>query len=176
MREKNQARLHGARFGFVQGGQLGHRLVLLTPPVKAIWHGQRLELLWNRSAKPFRYEAAPIVAWNKGKSDFPKLFASFAGGNRTTCEGNFSSAFRSRTSSLTAKLAAEVDTVFSEWPTRSKERQIFARRYEETIPGVTLGPKDRREIYLDVRAQAGALVGKKSSCGPRRWKKRTRVC
>src|ERR1039458_3791972 len=53
----------GDRLAFVQGGDQGCKLLLITPAVTRVEHGKRLvELQWDRSAKPFRYfsEHAPV--------------------------------------------------------------------------------------------------------------------
>src|SRR2546430_12963655 len=54
----------GDRLAFVQGGQLGARLLLVTPPVERFHHTGgspkgRVELRWDSRQKPFRYDNAP---------------------------------------------------------------------------------------------------------------------
>ena|SRR5665213_3925693 len=56
----------GDRLAFVQGGQLGLRLLFVTPPVQRINHpggGPKgcVELKWDAGQKPFRYDRAPSI-------------------------------------------------------------------------------------------------------------------
>src|SRR5436309_13484083 len=56
----------GDRLAFVQGGNLGWRLLLITPPVNRVDHsGPRstrcIELRWPSDRLPFRYDRAPSL-------------------------------------------------------------------------------------------------------------------
>ena len=108
MNLNNADKLKGVRFAFAQGGKLGTRLVYLTPPVKVVNHGIRIEALWTPAQMPFRYSDAPILVSNTGRSQFPLLAASIETGNRTTAEGRFASNFRGRTGCIENGLAQEL--------------------------------------------------------------------
>ncbi len=57
MHVKNAEALEGSRLAFAQGGSLGFRLVLLTPPVKITKHADKLEAKWPKKW-PFQYKKA----------------------------------------------------------------------------------------------------------------------
>lgn len=76
---KNAGNLVGARLAFVQGGKLGARLVLLTPPITVeVWE-YGCETRWMPPRMPFKYVTVPLIALNdNSRSDFPSVrkFAS----------------------------------------------------------------------------------------------------
>jgi hypothetical protein len=81
----------GDRLAFVQGGHLGFRLLLLTPPVERIDHAGDsprgvVELRWRPPRKPFRYNRAPSIFESPapGKRGlFPKLSGSYGAASMT---------------------------------------------------------------------------------------------
>jgi hypothetical protein len=109
---KRAAILHGARLAFAQGGSLGFRLILLTPPITITEWEDRLEARWEPAFMPFRYDTAPILVSNSADSDFPKLETIVLGTARTTVEGGFSICFRSRSTPLDDPTARELVRIY----------------------------------------------------------------
>jgi hypothetical protein len=132
MNPKNAKNLNGVRFAFAQGGRQGTRLVYLTPPVKIVQHGDRIEANWSPPQWPFRYSDAPILIGNREKSNFPKLEELLKHTSRSTNEGKFSSRFRSRTACLDEKLAQELVSVYTEQ--RNRKPSAIASSYEQALP------------------------------------------
>ncbi len=76
--------LEGVRLAFAQCGTKGCRLVMLTPPIRAVQHKGRFELRWDPTEMPFRYEASPLLIDADGNSDFPGVRQMIRCVNRTT--------------------------------------------------------------------------------------------
>jgi hypothetical protein len=140
----------------VQGGQLGARLLLVTPPVKRIDHAGgtpkgRVELRWDSARKPFRYECAPSFFESPapGKAGlFPRLTGSLAHTNRSTMDAKLASRFRARTSPLEPELARELESGFNAAVKHAKKSD-FVVRYEEALPWCDCpsSASDRRRDY-----------------------------
>jgi len=115
---KNSKIRSGDRLAFVQGGQIGARLLLMTPPIERFLHAggspkRRIELRWDSGQKPFRYDRAPSLfdSPSPGRSGlFPRLADSLAYINRSTIDAKFASRFRARTSPLEPQLARELES------------------------------------------------------------------
>jgi hypothetical protein len=126
---KARTRLARARLAFVQGGNLGVRLICLTPPVTVVIHPvNRVEVRWKKQGRHFRflkYDGAPEI------TRIPALEKLIRAVDRTTMAAKFSSVFRSRTTPLPAEVAAGLELSFSK-ACRSPEH--LATRYEETLP------------------------------------------
>jgi hypothetical protein len=167
----------GDRLAFVQGGALGCRLLLVTPPVRRVSHpgpggSGRLEIRWQPSAKPFRYgEQAPLMAGNVpyGSPEFPKLSQAIAGAARTTWAAKLASHFRARARALEEDLADEVLTRFE----RARRRALqgaFIRKYADALPTYDQSAVSgsRRQVYLTLSKEL-ADTGKRavSKCGLR---------
>lgn len=145
--------LNGVRFAFAQGGPLGFRLLHLTPPVKIVHLPGRCEATWKPAEMPFRYDAAPILIDNDGRTDFPRLRATLEGGRRETLEAQFSSGFRSRCEPLEDEVAVEMVTTF-ERLRASASADARARSYVDALPFPP--PKiqrNRRAVYRELRAR-----------------------
>ncbi len=145
--------LNGVRMAFAQGGPLGFRLVHLTPPVKIVHLPDRCEATWSPAEMPFRYDSAPLLIDNDGRTDFPRLRATLEGGRRTTWEAQFSSGFRSRRKPLDGEVASEmVATV--ERLRASAPADARARSYVDALP---FPPpkiqKNRRAVYRELRSR-----------------------
>jgi hypothetical protein len=145
----------GDRLAFVQGGALGCRLLLVTPPVRRVLHhdpgGGCLEIRWRPSAKPFRYgEQAPLIAGNvpHGSAEFPKLIQAIAVAARTTWAAKLASRFRARATALEEDLAEEVLTRF-ERARRRASQGAFIRRYADALPTYDQAAVsgNRRQLY-----------------------------
>lgn len=138
---KNCQIRNGDRLAFVQGGQLGARLVFVTPPVKRFDHvgggpKGRVELRWDSGKKPFRYDCAPSLFESPapGRAGlFPRLIDSLARTNRSTIDAKLASRFRARTNPLEPELARELESGFNAAVKRAKESD-FIVRYEEALP------------------------------------------
>jgi hypothetical protein len=125
--------LEGVRLAFVQGGHLGLRLVLITPPVRIVHHTGCCEARWKPAQMPFRYDSAPLVVSNEGETDFSGLIEMFADTNRTTLVGRFSSRFRSRREPLPAHVARKLLRRYEQVVRRARKGS-FAASYEEALP------------------------------------------
>lgn len=121
----------GARLAFAQGGDLGFRLVMLTPPVDVRQLAERREAFWSPGEMPLRYDAAPVLIDNDGSSDVDGMREQLADVNRTTWREKFSSAFRTRKQPLDAPVAAGVARAWEEAVERGAER---AEAYWEALP------------------------------------------
>jgi hypothetical protein len=153
---KNSKLRNGDRLAFVQGGNQGLRLLLVTPQIKRFDHASGssqacVELRWDSNRKPFRYDCALPLFEPPAKSRFelfPRLVHSLAHTNRSTIDAKFASRFRARTSPLEGELAQEIEMVFSAAVKRAG-RSKFITRYEEALPWCdcpTL-PAERRREY-----------------------------
>jgi hypothetical protein len=162
----------GDRLAFVQGGEGGFRLVLVTPPItrrhpspgtsKAF-----VELRWDSTKKPFRYWRAPLVLESsspKEKGLFPKLAASVADADRSTITGKFASRFRSRSHPLEPELASEVIKGFAA-AVKKAQPADFIRHYDDALPqcDCPTPTSERRRMYKKL---IGQLT--ESKCRPRR--------
>jgi hypothetical protein len=104
--------LNGRRIAFAQGGPSGFRLVYLTPPISIQHHAHVCEVTWPAS-KALRYNSAPILIDNGGRTDFPALLDELQGGARTSLVGQFASNFRSRKQSVSPELATQLIAGFN---------------------------------------------------------------
>ena len=96
----------GARLAFAQGGDIGFRLVMLTPPVDVRQLAAVREAFWSPGGMPLRYDTAPILIENDGSSDVEGMREFLAEVYRSTWEAKFSSSFRTRKLPLDPALAA----------------------------------------------------------------------
>lgn len=107
----NPMRIHevdGSRIGFAQGGAGEVRLVFLTPPVDVLRHKIGCELRWKPAKMPLRYESAPLLVDQEGRTDFPALRRLFENVDRSQWVARFSSAFRSRRTPLPPKVGGHI--------------------------------------------------------------------
>ena len=125
--------LEGARLGFIQGGQLGSRLVFLTPPVSVVLGKDHCEAQWKPATKPFKYRHAPVIADNERDSDFSLLEAFARNSNCPTVESGLSSRFRTRAKPLPIELAREVIAVYQQMYDVAPKAS-FAKSYDEALP------------------------------------------
>jgi hypothetical protein len=146
----------GDRLAFIQGGHRGSRLMLLTPPIKRIDYGGgsskgRVELRWNSTKKPFRYDRAPSLFESPSPGSpglFPQLAAYITETNRTTPDAKFSSRFRSRTFALEPELARELQAGFNA-AVGAATPSVFITHYTDALPWCDCprSPRDRRSDY-----------------------------
>ena len=153
MNPRRAESLNGVRMAFAQGGPLGFRLVHLTPPVKTLHLPDRCEATWSPPEMPFRYDAAPLLIDNDGRTHFPRLRAPLEGGRRETLEAQFSSGFRSRREPLEEEVAAELVTTFERLRVGAPAG-AQARSYVDALP---FPPpkiqKNRRAVYRELRTR-----------------------
>jgi hypothetical protein len=179
--------LEGARLAFIQGGEHGSRLVLLTPPITEVkkWKNN-CEAKWP-AVKFLRYKEAPILVWNNGPSDVKsvKKFASGTRWGKEKVESGLSSKVRSRARPLEPELANEVIAVYErmrEAAPRSafvsrkidRDRKATYERYTSELAGDT----DGAEMVLHAegpppKAQVQSRCGRSRR---RRSRPRTRRC
>jgi hypothetical protein len=146
----------GDLLAFIQGGHLGSRLLLITPPVKRIVHeaatgNSRVELRWNSDTKPFRYDCAPSLfesASPRRLGLFPKLAGDVADANRPTVAAKFASRFRARTRPLDRELARELVNGFTA-RVADATASDFISQYHDALPWCDSprSPTDRRADY-----------------------------
>ena len=165
--------LKDARLAFVQGGEHGSRLVLLTPPVTVTKYASCCEVRWTPAVKPFKYLAAPILACNgnDGKSDCPSV-ERYARGTRwgkEKVESGLSSRFRSRTQELDEEMANDVIKAYKTRLRKAKAKD-FASTYDETMCPVPKCVDGRRKETYD-RLVAKLNRGKQSRCARSRRRK-----
>ena len=160
---KNCQIRNGARLAFVQGGQLGARLLLITPPVKRFDHAGgdpkgRVELRWDTNKKPFRYDCAPSLFESPapGRTGlFPRFANSLAHTNRSTIDAKLASRFRARTNPLEPELAHELESAFVAAVKGAKDSDFIAR-YEEALPWCDC-PSSARERRRDYQQRLREL-------------------
>jgi len=174
---KNCQIRNGDRLALVQGGQLGARLLLVTPPVERFDHAGgspkgRIELRWDSGRKPFRYDRAPSLFESPapGRAGlFPLLANSLAHTNRSTIDAKLASRFRARTSPIEPELARELQSGFNA-AVKSARKSDFIARYEEALPWCdcpSLGSQRRRDYQQRLRElknPAGTAPRKKGCC------------
>jgi len=163
MHPKNCQIRNGDRLAFVQGGQLGARLVLITPPVKRFDHAGgspkgRVELRWDSAQKPFRYDRAPALfaSPRPGTPDLlPRLIGTIANTNRSSFDAKLASRFRARTSPLDHDMARELEAGFND-ALKTAEPADFASHYADALPWCD-GPTPASERQRDYRAKLEEL-------------------
>jgi hypothetical protein len=167
----------GDRLAFVQGGHLSARLLLVTPPVERFDHPGgspkgRVELRWDSSRKPFRYDHAPslVESPTPGRAGlFPRLLDDIAQTNRSTFPAKLASRFRARTSPLEPELAREMEAAFNA-AAKCAEESNFIARYEDALPWCdcpTSSGERRRDYQRRLRELKTAIDGgprKKNCC------------
>ncbi|MBE7448173.1 MAG: hypothetical protein HS111_04610 [Kofleriaceae bacterium] len=121
----------GARLAFAQGGDLGFRLVMLTPPIDVRPLAHVREARWKPADMPLRYDVAPVLIDNDGSSDLDGMHEVLAGVNRNTWREKFSSSFRSRTRPLDPAIAA---AVVRAWDRALETGAARAGSYWEALP------------------------------------------
>ncbi|MEQ1735468.1 MAG: hypothetical protein ABL886_03440 [Rhodoglobus sp.] len=127
----DKAAAAGARLAFAQGGDLGFRLVMLTPSVDVRQLADRHEAFWSPAEMPLRYDTAPVLIDNDGSSDVGGMCELLASVNRNTWREKFSSSFRTRKQPLDAPIAAAVERAWERAVERGAER---AEQYWEALP------------------------------------------
>jgi len=174
---KNCKIADGDRLAFVQGGHLGSRLLIVTPPVERVDHAGgspkgRVELRWDARCKPLRYDRAPSLfeAPAPGRTGlFPRLADSLARTNRSTIDAKLASRFRARASPVEPELANELVAGFNA-AVNSAKNTDFISRYEEALPWCDCprSAGERREDYQrqirELKTAAVRQTRKKGCC------------
>lgn len=161
--------LAGVRLAFAQGGPLGFRLILLTPPVDVCKHKDVCELKWDRRVKPFRYEKAPLLIDNNGETDVPQLSKWVKPNGRPTWMAQFSSHFRTRRRELEPDVAAGLVDAYDR-AVRSARRNDFAADYAETMAEAPPAKDTQREQTYN------ALLRKQGVASPEGGASSSRRC
>lgn len=164
MNPKRIDELDGVRVAFAQGGPLGFKLVMLTPPVHVVKHDSCCELKWEPASMPFCYAEAPTLIDANGGSDFPGISRMLRAANRTTWPARFSSKFRSRRKPLPVDLAAEL-TAGYERARQLAPAHAIATRYEQALPKPP--PRidtDRAATYQRLLSRQAKQTRPKRSC------------
>lgn len=155
MRPERAGNIEGRRLAFAQGGRLGHKLVLVTPPVTTVAHSECLEARWEPALPPLRYEAAPLLVDESGETSFPPLLSFLAGVDRPTWTARFSSRFRSRCAPLPPELG-----------------DLIVRGFEAAYARAADG--DLAESFLGTLDQPPSLVDDDRLASYARWLERRR--
>lgn len=108
MNPKKLTELNGVRFAFAQNGDLGIKLVHVTPPLTMLHHGSFGEAKWAPAEMPLSYASAPTLVNNSGESDIPGLLDTISDVRRRTPVAQFASKFRSRRLPLEASLGKSI--------------------------------------------------------------------
>jgi hypothetical protein len=149
MNPKKSSGLNGVRFAFAQGGELGMRLVYLSPPIKIALHRSLCEAIWQPIEMPFRYSGAPVLIDHEGESDFPLLKRFLKRTDRGGWLGRFSSRFRSRRQPMEAELSQELVRVY-ERARGSAPASALSRIYVDALPyAPPIVDLDREATYSD---------------------------
>jgi hypothetical protein len=114
-----------------KGGDLGFRLVMLTPPVDVRQLAHMREAFWSPAAMPFCYDTAPVLIDNDGSSDVDGMRELLTSVNRNTWREKFSSSFRTRKQPVDAALAGSVVRAWERAVERGAE---CAEVYWEALP------------------------------------------
>lgn len=153
--------LEGARMAFAQGGPLGFRLVMLTPPVRVVRHKYGCELRWTPAEMPLRYTESPLLIDNDGESDFEGMPRILHSVDRPTWLGRFSSKFRSRRTPLQDDLAAELCEEYDR-QRKTASATSLAQSYEQSMPiPPNIIDRNRRQTYQALLRGLGSTKTKK---------------
>lgn len=165
----------GDRLAFVQGGPLGCKLLLVTPPITRKTHGSsNVELCWKRTAKPFCYssERAPVLAQPAAATvALLRLGKAVNNVRRTTAQGKIASRFRSSCQPLDRQTANELIRLFDTARRAATDADII-KHYMEALPwgGSPMSHKERRDEYKRL-----AKLGNLARC-TRRQQRRSGCC
>jgi len=134
MHPRNAALIRSSQLAFSQGGPQCFKLVHLTPPIReVIVYSDRCEARWEPAIMPFRYDDAPLLIDNQGKTHVPSLKKMIEDVNRNTWCGKFSSKFRSRKQPVNDDIAKEIKEVYHK--TRSRRGPIvISKHYVDALP------------------------------------------
>ncbi len=166
MNPKKIEQLKDVRLAFAQGGSEGFKLIQLTLPVtvNCVKHGNRYELKWNKKAKFFKYDKAPLLINNAGHSDFPFLKKMLQNGKRTTLSGQFSSYFRSRRRPLDPDEAMEIIKTYLDC-VKTAQEEHFTRNYVDTMHELPPKPDYKRmETYQNFLRKAKTVKTSRCKC------------
>lgn len=148
--------LAGARIAFVQGGEVGSKLIYLTPPVVATPLGDRSQISWPVEAMPYRYEHAPVVVSPSGHSDVPEILSIFKDVRRNSWMGRLASKFRTRRLPLPEACAEQIISV---WNARKRKATAtdLAVLYSDALPyNPPKIDRNRRQTYNNLLAKVTA--------------------
>jgi hypothetical protein len=133
MNPRKLSELEGVRLGFAQGGYLGIKLVLLTPPISTQNHGHICEAKWHPHERPLTYVSAPTLVSNPKHSDVPLLMKMLRGVQRRSIVAKFASKFRSCRTPLPPEIGKQVVEVYKRWRTDMNLASI-ACSYVDALP------------------------------------------
>jgi hypothetical protein len=166
---KRDAEVEGLRLAFAQGGSRGFRLVFLTPPITVKRWKDCLEARWEPHDMPFRYEDAPVLAWNRGgQSDFRGVKRMLRSTRRSTLEARFCSCFRTRARPLDPALSREIVRIYEKKRAAAKEDSIATYYWEALPDSPPCKDINRRQTYKEKLAERQAILDKKPGSTRRR--------
>lgn len=111
------------------------RLVYLSPPVSIRSVGRLRVAEWKpkENRMPFKYERAPLLVDNHGRTDFPRVKELLRAARRGSWIARFSSGFRSRKKPLEPEVAAVLVKRYSVIRARASKTAI-AQYYYQAVP------------------------------------------
>lgn len=179
MNPKKASELEGVRLAFAQGGSAGFKLVYLSPPITIERHRKCCEARWQPAQMPFRYDSAPLLMNNQGKTDFPQMREFVGSIDRGTWCAKFSSAFRSRRRPLRGEMSAEIVAAYQRHRA-SSGHWVLAEDYVEAMPyPPSVMESDRKRAYQRQLSLADgrrrSTSGGASSCRSQRKRQGTRA-
>lgn len=134
----------GDRLAFIQGGALGSRLLLITPPITLARYRDAgrtvaLEALWDRRARPFAYPHAPLVsgAALDAPAELPSWRRFLADVRRPSATAKLSSRFRARSEPLSRELADELLLLYAA-ALAGAPSGAFIANYVDAVPGINV--------------------------------------
>ena len=140
----------GARLAFAQGGPGEVRLAYVTPPVRVSTHGTVRSCDWTPREMPLKYENAPLLVDNTGRSEVDGLQALIKHAACPTWVSRFSSCFRSRKQALPPDVA---EGFLGAWEAHAQEPR--AKWYWEALPRPPpMKDPDRQATYESLRQRA----------------------
>ncbi len=147
------------RLAFVQGGNLGTRLVYVTPKIETIHHGCFVEAKWQPVEMPITYKSAPVLADKSGYSDCPAIIDLFEKVRKPTPVSQFASKFRSRNQPLPNDIGLQLLEIYHKF---RKEGAELAGEYTQALPFPPPNPdKDRESTYNKLLSHSQLKQGRK---------------
>ena len=175
MNKRNEDHVNGSQFAFVQGGQDGVKLVLITPNIIANTKREFMEAVWGPPKMPLIYSKAPLIINKDGKSDFILLRNEILKHKKQSNIQKFTSAFRSRVGEVDQEISEEMLNVFNKF---YKDKNNIAKHYEEALPYIpNCVDNNRFKTYKELKSKSVKLnCGKEQKSKMKSEAKRISKC
>ena len=146
-------RLKNSRLAFVQGGNDGFKLLLVTPEIKINVVRNLIEVNWKPVKLPFKYQTAPTIIRNDKETVFPYLTKYFMNNRGLTSVVNFSSSFRAKTTPLEEDVAEIFIKDFEKFYKRAKVNDLISDYSEALSYSPPTLDKKRATTYKLLKSQ-----------------------